>query len=588
MPRPLRVLILEDNPADAELVLHELRRADYEPRWERVESEPDFLAHLDPPPEIILSDYQMPQFTAVRALELLRGRPVDVPFVIVSGTIGEDVAVEAMRAGATDYLLKDRLARLGLAVARALEGKKLREEKRRADQALRDSEGFLEQAQEVAHIGSWISDLAPEAPLVWSREVFHIFGLSETEFDGTVASFLARVHPDDLEAVRQASRLATERSTDYEIEHRIIRPDGDVRWVHEKARVLRDAGGRPVRMLGVVQDITERKAAEALLAEERNLLRTLINTHPDFIYVKDTASRFVIANRAIVRSFGKALPEEIVGKSDQDFHPPDRAAQFQADEQKVLQTGQPLIDREDFVLSPDGETRCVLSTKVPLRDENGQIVGLVGIGHDLTERKRAEARLQLFRQLVDQSNDAIFVLEAETSRLLDVNETACRQLGYRHDELLNLRVTDLNVNLATPAAWAERLQVLRATGSRASESLVRCKDGSTFPIEAAARYLVLDQKEYVIAVVRDITERKRAETALLRQNEELVRFNRVAVGRELRMIELKQQVNDLARQLGQPAPYPLAFLDATAAASLPSANASTVGGQSEPASTPSP
>src|SRR5262249_18988797 len=119
--RPLRVLLLEDSPDDARLILHGLRRAGFEPIGERVETERDFLAHLDPAPEIILSDYHLPQFDALQALRLVQERGVDVPVILVTGAVGEEAAVECLRQGAADYLLKDRLARLGQAVTHALE-----------------------------------------------------------------------------------------------------------------------------------------------------------------------------------------------------------------------------------------------------------------------------------------------------------------------------------------------------------------------------------------------------------------------------------------------------------------------------------
>lgn len=133
MAIPLRVLILEDRPADVELILLELRQAGFEPDWLRVETEADYLAHLDPALDIILADYSLPQFDGLRALHLLQESGLDIPFIIVSGAISEDVAVEAMRDGAADYLFKDRLARLGPGVAHALEQKRLRDDKRQAE-----------------------------------------------------------------------------------------------------------------------------------------------------------------------------------------------------------------------------------------------------------------------------------------------------------------------------------------------------------------------------------------------------------------------------------------------------------------------
>ena len=133
MTNPLRVLIVEDNPSDSRLLVHELRQAGFTATCQVVDSEADYLARLDEGPDIVLSDFNLPQFDALRALALLRERHLDIPFVIVSGSIGEDVAVNAIQQGATDYLLKNRLGRLGQAVTRALEQKQLRDRNRDAD-----------------------------------------------------------------------------------------------------------------------------------------------------------------------------------------------------------------------------------------------------------------------------------------------------------------------------------------------------------------------------------------------------------------------------------------------------------------------
>ena len=136
MTTPLHLLILEDREEDAELMLHELRRAGFDPQWQRVDTEADFLAHLDQELDVILADYSLPQFDAQRALEHLKKRGLDVPFIIVSGCIGEERAVECMKYGATDYLLKDRLTRLGQAVRKGLEEKLVREEQQRVKELL--------------------------------------------------------------------------------------------------------------------------------------------------------------------------------------------------------------------------------------------------------------------------------------------------------------------------------------------------------------------------------------------------------------------------------------------------------------------
>jgi len=163
MPTSLRVLILEDRPADAELLLYELRRAGYAPDSRRVETEADYLAHLEPTLDIILADYTLPQFNALRALHRLQERELNIPFIVVTGTIGEEAAVECIKQGASDYLLKDRLARLGSAIAHALEQKRLRDAKRQAEEEIRQRN---EELTTLNQIGQALGRLARPAEIL--------------------------------------------------------------------------------------------------------------------------------------------------------------------------------------------------------------------------------------------------------------------------------------------------------------------------------------------------------------------------------------------------------------------------------------
>lgn len=149
-PVPIRVLILEDSAADAELMLRELRKAGLDPTYEVVDTAEEFAARLTPELDLILCDHALPQFGSRQALQLLRSHDLDIPFIIVSGKIGEDVAVEAMRSGAQDYLLKDRLARLGQAAVQAIENRRVRIEVRRSESAFRELEGkFIQITQKI-------------------------------------------------------------------------------------------------------------------------------------------------------------------------------------------------------------------------------------------------------------------------------------------------------------------------------------------------------------------------------------------------------------------------------------------------------
>jgi PAS domain S-box-containing protein len=155
---------------------------------------------------------------------------------------------------------------------------------------------------------------------------------------------------------------------------------------------LRDKKGQITGLVGVGRDITEHKRAQEALMNERILLRTLIDNLPDAIYAKDTACRKTLANPADVRdNLHQQSEAEVLGKDDFEFFPKEVATAFFADDQTVIQTGQPILNREEYVYDAEGQKRWLLTSKLPLRDKKGQITGLVGIGRDITERKRAEA-----------------------------------------------------------------------------------------------------------------------------------------------------------------------------------------------------
>ena len=146
----IRVLILEDNVADAELMVRELRKAGLDPAWERVDTEQDFTAKLTPELDLILSDHVLPHFSSGAALQLVRSRSLDVPFIIVSGVIGEEIAVDALRSGAQDYILKDRLARLGQAAMQAIQNRRMRGDMERSEARVRELEGkFVQLTQRI-------------------------------------------------------------------------------------------------------------------------------------------------------------------------------------------------------------------------------------------------------------------------------------------------------------------------------------------------------------------------------------------------------------------------------------------------------
>ena len=277
MATPLRLLILEDNPSDAELMLHELRRASFDPIGERVETEQDFLDHLHPAPEIILSDFTMPEFDALRALELMQKHQLDIPFIIVSGTIGEERAVQAMQSGATDYIIKDRLGRLGQAVSQALTRWRLKEEKWKAEQMAARLAAIVETSGDAI-----IAKTLDGIILSWNRAAESLYGYTADEILGKNISVLIprgrrladipENPQDNLTRVSKGEHIAA-------FETVRVRKDGRRIEVLLSISPSRDAKGVVNGASTIALDITLRKRTERFLKAEQAVTGILIACH---------------------------------------------------------------------------------------------------------------------------------------------------------------------------------------------------------------------------------------------------------------------------------------------------------------------
>jgi two-component system, sensor histidine kinase and response regulator len=266
-------------------------------------------------------------------------------------------------------------------------------ERRRSEQALRDSQERFELAVRGTSDGIW--DWNVLTGDVWYGPRFkELLGYGPDEFPHLFATFESHLHPDDLDRTRQAIRRHLEDDEPYDIEYRLRTKAGEYRWFRARGVSVRDENGRAIRMAGSIQDITRRKAAEAALEHERNLLHALLEYLPDAIYFKDDRGRFLHVSRALAARLGAADPAEVAGQTDSAFFSEEYARQAALDEREMMRTGTLLVGKEEHPAWPDGTTTWVSTTKAPLRDGEGRVIGTFGISRDITELKQAETQLR--------------------------------------------------------------------------------------------------------------------------------------------------------------------------------------------------
>ncbi len=306
----LRILILENSLADVELMLYELRCSGLRFKSQCVETEQDYLACLDAGFDVILSDFNLPQFEAMRALQLLQERGLDIPFIIVTGSISEEVAVECIKLGAADYLLKDRMVRLGQVVMQAVYQKQLRDEKRQAETALQASEErFRRLADNAPDIIYRYQVFPPRRGFEYiSPAVTTITGYTPTEHYTDPQLWLKLVHEDDQQLLQQWFTGESQP-----IVLRFIRKDGAIVWTEHSNVAIYDRGGNLIAIEGIARNINERKRAEQalrwqtgrerLIAEIAQRIHQSLDLEEILNTIVEEVRQFLQTDRAIVYRF---------------------------------------------------------------------------------------------------------------------------------------------------------------------------------------------------------------------------------------------------------------------------------------------
>ena len=317
-----------------------------------------------------------------------------------------------------------------------------------AEAALKRREELYALAQRAAHIGSW-DWIVDTGELIWSETVEDIFGYERGAFPGAFEAFLSRVHPQDRERVLAAIAASVDENAEYEVEHRIVLPDGTTRWVVEIGDVLRDATGAPERMIGVVQEITERKKAEEALRQERDLLENTIESLPHPFYVINVEDYTIeIANSASGYRDGEQAADhitcyELTHKSAE----PCNTSQHPCPLREVQRTHQPAT-AEHIHYNHERQPRYIEVHSYPIFDEAGEVRQVIEYTLDITERKEAEEALRHKRDILDK------MMETSPSAITLVNlQGEIVFANSQAEELFQLTKEDITSRTYNAPTW---------------------------------------------------------------------------------------------------------------------------------------
>jgi PAS domain S-box-containing protein len=294
-----------------------------------------------------------------------------------------------------------------------------------------------------------------------------ILGKTPAELAAATTAEQAARHPQAAGLLRQGAdhhRQILQTGRRIEVDEQYPGPDGQPLYLHVIKSPVFGPDGVVVGSQGILLDVTEHRRAEAELNYERNLLRTLIDHIPDYIYVRDLSNRFVVANQSLARLMGVAGPSALIGKRDADFYPPDAAENYDKSDHEVF-GGRPFFNRERVIRFPNGEELVTLNTKVPFKNDRGEVIGLIGVGRDVSDRKRAEAELkferELLRSLLDRSEDTIYFKDLE-SRFIRSSAAQARQFKVAGPEaLVGKSDTDFFTAEHAQAARADEQEIIR-------------------------------------------------------------------------------------------------------------------------------
>ena len=526
-----RILHLEDVPADAELVRRELKESNMCFDYLVITSEMDFLKALPAfSPDIILCDHSLPSFNSFEALRIIKEKKLNIPFILITAAMTEEVAMSLVREGADDYVMKDRLMRLPHAVINLIEKYRFEKELKKLMDEVHEKEALSKEllsrlsnkvllATRVAGIGIW-EYLFDQNKFLADDILLQQYGLTAADFNDRYEELMEYIHPEDRERVKQEFRDAIIKYSSLDTEYRIVRPDGSVHFIKAVAVVQRDHLGNPSRLIGTSQDITGYKKAEKIIQESNQRYNYVTKATFDAIWDWDLLTQTIYWGEGFQTLFGYNLQEiksDISSWTDH-IHPEDIDRVVKGIYELMHGTLTNWLEEYRY-LKTDQTYAYVIDKGFVIRDEQGKAIRMVGAMQDITEKKELENLLDKANSLarigsweVDLIKGTVYwsditkeIHEAEPAFIPDLQTGINFYKEGKSRDLITQKVQDA-IEKGLP--YDEELQIITAKGN---EKWIRSIGESEFANGKCVR---------IYGSFQDIDVRKRAELAVSEAFEE--------------------------------------------------------------------
>ena len=498
------ILIVDDDPDICLALADLLRHGGYTVRSVMTGTEALHEAEQGAYGAVIL-DLGLPDLSGLEVLRGLEEMDPLLPVIVLTASIQESHTVETLRQGAFAYLTKPYNGEeLQIILRRALDVRKLVRKTSRVEQVLKARDAQFRQVVHTAPDGIVLAD--SEGKIIsWNSMAERLFGYAEGEILGQP---LARImpaqyrerHQRGLERVKVTGMTPLAGKT---VELSGLRKDGS-EFPIELSISTWKCGGQMVSC-GIIRDITLRKLTEAKLQRQQIEQQVLLDLIPAMVWYKDSQNGILRANRRAAASINKTVAE-VEGRSTYDLYP-EEAEQYHQDDLAVIASGQPKLGIVELYEISPGQKRWVQTDKVPYRDGQGNVIGVLVLAQDITEQRQAEVALreseQQYRLLMEETSDGLAVLDADGYFQM-ANSKVCTMFGYTKDELLQLHVTDTYISAEKDHAQ-QRLEQLHEGKSLRFTRAVQRRDGAVLSVEVSASRM--SDNRYLI-IVRDLTRQK--------------------------------------------------------------------------------